>query len=116
MPGLQCPNCGKENPDFLDNCQFCQTPLRVESSLQFGESPVKKHTGELEPILPQWLKDVRQQSRESAEEDAAEEAAKPKVRNEPPDLLAGLAAQANDRGDEVPDWLAGINQIGRAHV
>ncbi len=114
MPGLQCPNCGKENPDFLDNCQFCQTPLRVESSLQFGESPVKKHTGELEPILPQWLKDVRQQSRESAEEDAAEEAAKPKVRNEPPDLLAGLAAQANDRGDEVPDWLAGINPLGKA--
>lgn len=114
MAGLQCPNCGKDNPDFLDNCQFCQTPLRAESSLQFGENPVKKHTGELEPILPQWLQDVRQQSRDSAEEDAAEEAAKPKIRNEPPDLLAGLAAQANDEGDDVPDWLAGINPLGKA--
>lgn len=109
MAGLQCPNCGKENPDFLDNCQFCQTPLRAESSVQFGESPVKKHTGELEPILPQWLKDVRQQARESAEENAAEEAAKPKISSEPPDLLAGLAAQAKDEGEEIPDWLAGIN-------
>lgn len=113
MDGLQCPNCGKENPDFLDNCQFCQAPLRAESSVQFGESPVKKHTGELEPILPQWLKDVRQQARESAEENAAEEAAKPKVSNEPPDLLAGLAAQATDDGDETPDWLAGINPPGK---
>ncbi len=111
MADLRCPNCGRNNPDFLDACQFCQTPLRDESTLHIGESPVKKNTGELEPILPQWLKDVRQQARESAAEDAAEEAAKPKVRNEPPDLLAGLASQARNDREEIPDWLSGINPL-----
>jgi hypothetical protein len=114
MAELQCPNCGRNNPDFLDTCQFCQNPLHSETSLRLGESPVKKHTGELEPILPQWLKDVRQQARESAAENAADEAAKPKVRNEPPDLLAGLAAQGKDEGEDVPDWLAGMNSLGKA--
>ena len=74
--------------------------------LQIGEKPTKKNTGELEPILPEWLRDVRQQARESAEEDAAQ----PKVqKNEPPDLLAGLASQAGADDDAIPDWLAGIN-------
>ncbi len=116
MAELQCPNCGRNNPDFLDTCQFCQNPLHPESSLRLGESPVKKHTGELEPILPQWLKDVRQQARESAAEDAADEAAKPKVRNEPPDLLAGLAAQGKDEREDVPDWLAGMNPLGKSKI
>jgi len=110
MADIRCPSCGKNNPDFLDVCQFCQTPLKPESMLHIGESPVKKNTGELEPILPQWLKDVRQQGRDSAKEDAAEEAAKPKVqKNEAPDLLAGLASQARAEDDEIPDWLASIN-------
>src|SRR3990170_1450502 len=78
--------------------------------LQIGEKPTKKNTGELEPILPEWLRDVRQQARESAEENAAQEAAQPKVqKNEPPDLLAGLASQAGADDDAIPDWLAGIN-------
>jgi hypothetical protein len=112
MADIRCPSCGKNNPDFLDNCQFCQTPLKPESMVHTGESPVKKNTGELEPILPQWLKDVRQQGRESAAEDAAEEAAKPKVqKNEPPDLLAGLASQAKDDEEEIPDWLRSINPV-----
>jgi len=110
MADIRCPSCGKNNPDFLDACQFCQTPLKPESMLHIGENPVKKNTGELEPILPQWLKDVRQQGRDSAKEDAAEEAAKPKVqKNEAPDLLAGLASQARSDEDEIPDWLASIN-------
>jgi hypothetical protein len=103
---IRCPSCGKDNPDFLDRCQFCQSPLKSESMLQIGEKPTKKNTGELEPILPEWLRDVRQQARESAEEDAAQ----PKVqKNEPPDLLAGLASQAGADDDAIPDWLAGIN-------
>jgi hypothetical protein len=107
---IRCPSCGKDNPDFLDRCQFCQSPLKSESMLQIGEKPTKKNTGELEPILPEWLRDVRQQARESAEEDAAQEAAQPKVqKNEPPDLLAGLASQAGADDDAIPDWLAGIN-------
>jgi len=109
MADIRCPSCGKNNPDFLDVCQFCQTPLKPESMVHTGENPVKKNTGELEPILPQWLRDVRQQARASAEENAAEEAAKPKVQKEPPDLLAGLVSQTREDEDEIPDWLASIN-------
>ncbi|HEX6269561.1 MAG TPA: hypothetical protein VFZ43_04950 [Anaerolineales bacterium] len=115
MADLRCPNCGKENPDSLDRCQFCQSLLKPESMLQTGESPTKRDTGELEPILPDWLRDLRQQAKKSAEEDAAQEAARPKVeKNEPPDLLAGLASQAGGDDDEVPDWLASINPSARA--
>src|SRR5512145_2552698 len=107
MAEVRCPNCGRNNPDILDACQFCQTPLKPDSILRIGEKPTKKQTGELESVLPDWLKDVRQQARASAEEEAAQTAAQPKAPSEPPDLLAGLASQAGSGDDEeIPDWLA----------
>ena len=111
MADIQCPNCKKNNPDFLDVCQFCQTPLTPEAMVHIGDKPVKKDTGELEPILPEWLRDIRQQSKESNDEDAAKTASQPKIqKNEPPDLLAGLASQAGRSDDEeVPDWLASLS-------
>lgn len=115
MADIRCANCGKNNPDFLELCQFCQSPLKPESMLHIGVSPTKKNTGELESILPEWLRDVRQQAKESAEENAAQEAAQPKVqKDEAPDLLAGLASQGRADDDAVPDWLAGINPAARA--
>ena len=111
MADIRCPGCGKENPDFLDFCQFCQTPLKDGAKVQIGDKPTKKDTGELEPALPEWLKDVRRQAKESADEDAAQAASMPKVqKDEPPDLLAGLASQSASKDEEaVPDWLAGLN-------
>src|SRR5688572_24062142 len=110
MADIRCPSCGKDNPDFLDHCQFCQSPLKSESLLRAGESPTKKNTGELQSVLPQWLREVQQQSKKSADENAAQEAAQPKIeKNEPPDLLAGLASQAGSDNDDIPDWLASIN-------
>ena len=111
MADIRCPKCGRNNPDLLDVCQFCQTPLKSDSVLRIGQAPTKKDTGELEGVLPQWLQDVRQQARASAEEESAQEAAQPKVeKNEPPDLLAGLVCQTNDAGeDDIPDWLKSIN-------
>src|SRR5512146_650550 len=100
MAELRCPTCGKSNPDFLDHCQFCQTPLKTDSILRIGQTPTKKDTGELEAVLPEWLRDVRQQARDSAEQDAAEAAAQPKAeKEEPPDFLAGLASQSGGAGD-----------------
>ena len=81
MADIRCPNCGKINPDFFDNCQFCQAPLKSDPVMKMGDKPTKKNTGELENVLPDWLKDVRQQARSSAEEDAAQEAAKPKAQS-----------------------------------
>ncbi|MBK9925950.1 MAG: hypothetical protein IPP66_11755 [Anaerolineales bacterium] len=78
-----------------------------------GDEPTKKDTGELEEILPSWLKDARQQSKEETGGDATlRSETKPKVqRNEAPDLLAGLISQADSDDDEVPDWLASINPV-----
>ena len=112
MASLTCPNCGKDNPDFLDDCQFCQTPLRREATLNIGENPTKKSTGELEGVLPDWLRDARQQARDSAEEEAAKEASKAKPQKEEPlDLLAGLAFQAESDEEDVPDWLSAIRPV-----
>lgn len=116
MAEIRCPKCGRNNPDLLDVCQFCQTPLKSDSVLHIGQTPTKKNTGELEAILPDWLKDVRQQARSSAEEDAAQAASQPKAeKDEPPDLLAGLASQTSAASEEeIPDWLASINpELGR---
>jgi hypothetical protein len=109
---IRCSNCKKNNPDFLDVCQFCQTPLKPESMVHIGERPIKKDTGELEPILPEWLRDVRQQSRDAAAEDAATQSSVQK--NEPPDFLAGLTSQTNRAADdEVPGWLANLNPVAK---
>ncbi len=110
MADIRCSHCGNNNPDFLDVCQFCQSPLKPESMLHIGEEPTKKNTGELEEILPDWLKDARQQGKnEEAADDILRSRTQPKVpKEEPPDLLAGLMSQADSDEDEVPDWLAGI--------
>jgi len=117
MAEIKCPMCGKPNPSDLDVCQFCEARLkpltdelsRSQPPLHPGEDPTVQDTGELEPILPQWLREVRQQARESAEgmgeqESAEEEASEA---GEPDDLLAGLQSQAEEK-EEIPDWLAGL--------
>ena len=111
MADIRCTHCGKDNPDFLDVCQFCQSPLKSESMLHIGQKPTKKNTGELEGVLPDWLKNARQQARDSAEEDAANAASQPKPKkDEPVDLLAGLFQSDSSEEEDVPDWLSSINQ------
>ncbi|MDL1909475.1 hypothetical protein FBQ81_02100 [Chloroflexi bacterium CFX6] len=109
MPDIICSNCGNPNPDFLDACQFCQSPLKSESMLHIGEEPTKKDTGELEQILPDWLKDAREQGKAEAADDALQSPITSRVqKEEPPDLLAGLMSQADSDEEEVPDWLKEI--------
>ncbi len=109
MAEVQCPNCGKDNPDFLEHCQFCQTPLAAGAIVRPGDDPVKIDTGELEPILPEWLRDIREKGRDTTTLEIKAEANKPKAqKSEPLDLLAGLASQTEDDGEEIPDWLADI--------
>jgi len=111
MAEILCPNCGKPNPSSLRVCQFCQAPLPSESSLRTGDQPTKKKTGELEPALPDWLKDLRQQAKAAEEETASEAATMPKIqKEEPPDLLAGLASQSSkSEAEDIPDWLASLS-------
>ncbi len=112
---IVCPVCGTENPPNQKTCQRCQSPLVSESAFTPGQSPVNMDTGELEPILPQWLRDAR----ESAKLTEPPLEQKPTVNEAPPakpkpvaasnDFLAGLQSQAGDDDEEdVPDWLASI--------
>ncbi len=115
---IVCPVCGETNPADMEFCRNCQSrlhpltgPLRGENSpIQPGELPTKKVTSELEPILPQWLRDARKQARETAAEEAskAEQEEKDNPPASAPDLLAGLASQARDEEDETPEWVAHI--------
>jgi len=121
MAEIRCPMCGKPNPAELDVCQYCEARLkpltdelsRSQPPIHPGEEPTEQDTGQLEPVLPQWLRDIRQQSRESVEEDKSDEQAP--AEEEPPhfepekpvDLLAGLQSQSEE-DDEIPDWLAGL--------
>ena len=80
--------------------------------IQPGQAPTKKATAELEPILPQWLRDARNEAREGAKSEAEQIAQNLKQpatpANQAPDLLAGLQSQSDDEDDETPDWLAAI--------
>jgi hypothetical protein len=114
MAEITCPMCGKPNPADQAVCQYCEARLkpltdelsRSQPPIRPGEEPTDVDTGQLEPILPQWLRDIRQQSRESADEDAEQPPAEEKA-----DLLAGLQSQS-EGDEEIPDWLAGLRSEG----
>ena len=114
---IKCSVCGEINPadnEFCKNClsrlQPLTGPLKGENApLQPGQAPTKKNTSELEPILPQWLREARQQAQQTEGDEpkfAAQEAPTIPVSSEP-DLLAGLASQS-DEDEDVPDWLVNI--------
>ena len=110
---VKCPLCGTINPPDQKICQNCQTPLSGES-FQPGQAPIRKDTGELEPILPEWLRDAR----ETAKQSGMEERLNPPEQNQPAasptDFLAGLQSQtAADDDEEVPDWLASITGVSK---
>ncbi|MBI2331580.1 MAG: hypothetical protein HYU84_05355 [Chloroflexi bacterium] len=134
---IQCPVCGAENPPNQKICQRCQTPLTNDASLKPGQSPVHKDTGELEGLLPQWLKDARQSAKAETpaeqppqlpkDEPLTQKTAAPKM-----DFLAGPSSkqkpdeaetsgirwvetgsktdfhQGESAEEEVPAWLAGM--------
>jgi hypothetical protein len=116
---IQCPVCGESNSEDSDYCQQCNSPLHPDvAPLKPGELPTKKkNTAQLEPILPQWLRDAREQSRQTAqEEDPGMQTLKSQPAPEQPahnvDFLAGLQSHAKDDDeDETPDWLASITGV-----
>jgi hypothetical protein len=115
MAEINCPMCGKPNPAELAVCQYCEARLkpltdelsRSQPPIRPGEEPKEVDTAKLEPILPQWLRDIRQQARESSDEEAGQ----PPAEQEKADLLGGLQSQPGG-DDEVPDWLAGLRSEG----
>lgn len=116
MAEIKCPVCGEKNPAELEFCQACRSSLRPSSGIGFkpGQAPTKKTTADLEPVLPQWLRDARDTARTTMKEESTEpirpEQEAPRAPAAAPnDLLAGLQAQSQgDDEEEVPDWLASI--------
>jgi len=121
MAEIKCPMCGKPNPAELDVCQYCEARLkpvtdelsRSQPPIRPGEEPKDMDTGELESVLPKWLRDIRQQARESADEDTGQPPAEKEAgqQEEKADLLAGLRSQSGG-DEEIPDWLAGLRSEG----
>jgi len=120
MAEIKCPMCSKPNPAELDVCQYCEARLkpltdelsRSQPPIHPGEEPTERDTSELEPVLPQWLREVRQQARDSAEGEPEQAPAEEEaLSEESADLLAGLQSQAKD-DEEIPDWLADLRGDG----
>jgi hypothetical protein len=124
---IKCAVCGESNPADQEFCQYCQSRLQpltgslsgADAPLHPGQIPTKKVTAELEPILPQWLRDARDKARVSAE-DVPSQGMQQQHEQPPsltgasePDLLAGLQSQARGGDDEedTPDWLASITGV-----
>ena len=120
---IKCPSCGENNPAEHEFCQYCQARLQpltgnlrgADAPLTPGQLPTKKNTGELEPILPQWLRDARSSARQTTEDNPTKAIQPPQAPPRPAssvgnDLLAGLHAQRQADGDDddTPDWLADI--------
>jgi len=111
MANVKCPICGSDNPEGASFCQNCGNPLKKAdaSTIQPGDQPTKKNTAELEPILPDWLRDARDKARKSVEEEVQQRSENTRpVTDSNADLLAGLQSQSADDEEEIPDWLAGI--------
>ena len=116
---IKCPVCGESNLPDQEFCRYCQSRLQpltgtlkgADAAIKPGQVPTKKNTAELEPILPQWLRDARDSARKSAENDAAQAGRQSQESfsaSSTPDLLAGLQSQAGNEEEETPDWLANI--------
>jgi len=119
---IKCPMCGKPNPAELDVCQFCEARLkpltdelsRSQPPIRPGDEPIDRNTADLEPVLPQWLREVREQARESVGEEPEQAPAEEEAVQQPKesaDLLAGLQSQSEEK-EEIPDWLAGLRSEG----
>lgn len=108
---IKCPVCGEGNLADQEFCQFCQSRLKPVAGKSGdgnfnarAKSPTKKNTAELEPILPQWLKDARDKARQSVEDDFTRTSSSVEPHASEPDLLAGLQSQTgSDDEDETPD-------------
>ncbi len=116
---IKCPVCGHNNFSDQEFCLFCQSrlepltgPLKgADAPIQPGQAPTVKNTAELEPILPQWLRDARTSARDLTQDDSDSQLAQPSQNPFPAsgsDLLAGLQSQADGDDDEIPDWLTSI--------
>ncbi|MBM3181208.1 MAG: hypothetical protein FJZ86_12750 [Chloroflexi bacterium] len=118
---IKCPSCAENNLPDQEFCQYCQTRLQpltdpldgADAPIKPGQAPTKINTAELEPILPQWLRDARDSARKDDQQAAQQnlqQPSQPKPASSAKDPLAGLQSQAGDEED-MPDRLASITGV-----
>jgi len=110
---IKCPTCGKNNPAGQEVCQYCQSslfPTGSDNPIPPGQVPTPKITSDLEPVLPDWLRNARDSAQQSyQEEPKSQQPAKPSSSAfSGADLLAGLNSQTQDEEEDIPDWLTNI--------
>ncbi len=119
---IKCPVCREDNLSDQEFCQYCQSRLLpltgnakgADEPLKPGQIPTKQSTADLEPVLPQWLREARSSARQTSEDDVlqpVQQTPEPSQASSGADLLAGLQAQRQEQEadeDDTPDWLAGI--------
>ncbi len=96
MSEIRCPMCGKNNPDQLEKCQYCQA--RLTPFFVSGDDADRGDSG-----LPDWMKSEFE-DQPSSTADA-----------EPEDWLAGLRPEADSPDDEdaAPFDDSGDDWLGR---
>lgn len=115
MADVKCTICGQNNPADAAFCENCGASLsKPGGSIQPGQMHSDKTTSELEPILPDWLRDMRGQGDQSTggSEELPSSFQTPSSAVPASDFLAGLHSQTGDDEEEVPDWLADITGAG----
>jgi hypothetical protein len=108
MAEIKCPNCGKINPSFADNCLSCQAllpgPGQPETTAQDGEGEI-----------PEWLKRIRERNENgNNNQPAPEEDASSSTPGDLPDWLKELKEEkiskdapqaAEDEAKDETGWL-----------
>jgi hypothetical protein len=134
MTDIICPLCGKPNPPDLDECQFCQAPLKttgflapaegedeldnpVSSSGKKGEtsdqSVISATPSNLEQSIPDWLKETEanflDQSGSKPTEGEPEEPSPDQISNKRDSTLNPPPIPPGGRDKAIDDdWLANL--------
>ena len=132
MTDIICPLCGKPNPPDLDECKYCQAPLKaggfiaspegeIESteptspSIPTGETENQAPTGassSLEQAIPDWLKETEANFLDGEGEPSVGESKEPssdQLSEQIDSLLNPPSASPSTREPAIDDeWLASL--------
>jgi hypothetical protein len=134
MAEVICPLCGKPNPPDLDECQYCQAPLKsggfiappegedeftrlMSSSQKGGEEQPKPaqstDTPNLEDAIPDWLKETEagflDQSDTAAPEEKHPDLGPDELSEQIDSLITTPEVPASDKESNIDDeWLTSL--------
>ncbi len=109
---VRCPMCGKLNPADAEVCRYCHARLKP---LRPGEIPQPRETSDLESNLPDWMRQIQEESAPAqagvddllqAFRDEVEEVLPEAPAIEEEDLWDAMDAEE----DDLPDWLKSLGE------